>query len=176
MQLEFAALSRATGNETYNDLAERALKVVFDSPHRPGGKAAGLFQTQWSLDSGTPTSDRVGTGGASDSFYEYLLKARWDGMTGLLRRGRKSPLLPTPRRAAPPAASFRPRCADGGASVSVPFCHNQVWVLGGRTPELQDYRTRWVRAREHPQSQSPPSHHRRRRSRCLAWSPAALLC
>lgn len=76
MQLEFAALSRATGNETYNELAENALKVVFTSPERPGGKATGLFQTLWSLEGGTPSSDRVGTGGASDSFYEYLLKAR----------------------------------------------------------------------------------------------------
>lgn len=76
MQLEFAALSRATGNETFDDLAERALRVVFESPQRPSGKAAGLFQTQWALDAGTPANDRVGTGGASDSFYEYLLKAR----------------------------------------------------------------------------------------------------
>lgn len=76
MQLEFAALSRATGNESYNFVAERALSVIYGSPHAPKGKAQGLFQTQWGLEGAQPSNDRVGTGGASDSFYEYLLKAR----------------------------------------------------------------------------------------------------
>lgn len=76
LQLEFAALARATGNETYNELAEAPLKKIFDCPKRPGGKADGLFQSQWSASNGDPSNGKVGTGAGSDSFYEYLLKAR----------------------------------------------------------------------------------------------------
>ena len=74
MQLEMAALSRATGNATFSDTAERALLSLFGAPQRPVGKATGLYYSLWNPGDGTPADNRVGMGGGSDSFYEYLLK------------------------------------------------------------------------------------------------------
>ncbi|EJT98306.1 seven-hairpin glycosidase [Dacryopinax primogenitus] len=70
LTLEFSRLSVYTGNDTYRQLAENAVKAVMGQPTPlPGFPAQGIDPP-----TGTPDGDYVSWGGGSDSYLEYLLK------------------------------------------------------------------------------------------------------
>eukprot|EP00803_Ostreobium_quekettii_P009198 evm.model.scf_3184EXC.2 EVM.evm.TU.scf_3184EXC.2 scf_3184EXC:6154-8690(-) len=68
VQLEMAALSRLSGNDSYARLAERTIDVVLGTPSLIG-------QRPYFLDTYTlKPSGRYGYGARGDSYYEYLIK------------------------------------------------------------------------------------------------------
>ena len=74
LQLEFMALSDATGDSSWANLAEGVIRIMLDANNRLKGRAAGLFPLYLNPHSNTFTSQRVSFGAMGDSFYEYLLK------------------------------------------------------------------------------------------------------
>ncbi|KAF9030323.1 glycoside hydrolase family 47 protein [Hymenopellis radicata] len=58
--LEWATLSKHTGNDTYRELAEKSFRHIAELPHRPN---------DWEFVGGY-----VSWGGGADSYFEYLLK------------------------------------------------------------------------------------------------------
>ena len=69
MQLEFKALSHATGDRKYADAVERVIDVL-DSLPTPDG----LYPIYVSLQKAQFRSQQISIGALGDSFYEYLLK------------------------------------------------------------------------------------------------------
>ncbi|CCO27119.1 mannosyl-oligosaccharide alpha-1,2-mannosidase [Rhizoctonia solani AG-1 IB] len=68
--LEWSKLTEYTGNSTYRDLTERAMRRIGtnDSP-LPGLPAQGINPS-----TGKPAGDYITWGGGSDSYFEYLIK------------------------------------------------------------------------------------------------------
>ncbi|XP_043914278.1 ER degradation-enhancing alpha-mannosidase-like protein 3 isoform X2 [Protopterus annectens] len=71
MILEFAALSRLTGDSVFEDHARRALDVLWDKRQ----KGSDLVGTVINIHSGDWIRRDSGVGAGIDSYYEYLLKA-----------------------------------------------------------------------------------------------------
>lgn len=70
LTMEWGALSRYTGNDTYRRLAEKAMDAIIDSePVLPG-----LWAQEIWVDKAWAKGDYVSWGGGSDSFFEYLPK------------------------------------------------------------------------------------------------------
>lgn len=69
--LEFATLSRLTGDSIYEDKARRALDSLWNHRHQ----STDLVGTVLNIDSGEWVRRESGVGAGSDSYYEYLLKA-----------------------------------------------------------------------------------------------------
>lgn len=67
--LEFAALSRLTGNRTYEDLARRALRALWESRSSIGlvGNHIDVLTQKW-------VAQDAGIGAGVDSYFEYLVK------------------------------------------------------------------------------------------------------
>lgn len=101
-QLEFNALSDAAGDNAYADTAESAIRILLEASGRLEGKAAGLFPLYLNPHLNKFTTRKVSFGAMGDSFYEYLLKARWPsvclGRCTLLGARLASPGLVASRR------------------------------------------------------------------------------
>lgn len=69
--LEFATLSRLTGDSVYEEKARQALDSLWDHRHR----STDLVGTVLNVDSGEWVRRESGVGAGSDSYYEYLMKA-----------------------------------------------------------------------------------------------------
>lgn len=68
--LEWAKLSDYTGNQTYRQLTEKAMrKIGSNAAPLPGLPAQGINPT-----TGQPSGDYITWGGGSDSYFEYLIK------------------------------------------------------------------------------------------------------
>ncbi|KAG5644716.1 hypothetical protein DXG03_007939 [Asterophora parasitica] len=70
LTLEWATLSKYTGNDTYRQLTEKSVRrVASQVAPLPGLPAQGIDPS-----SGTPVGGYVTWGGGSDSYFEYLIK------------------------------------------------------------------------------------------------------
>lgn len=69
--LEFATLSRLTGDSIFEEKARRALDSLWEHRHR----STDLVGTVLNVDSGEWVRRESGVGAGSDSYYEYLMKA-----------------------------------------------------------------------------------------------------
>lgn len=69
--LEFATLSRLTGDSIFEDKARQALDSLWEHRHR----STDLVGTVLNVDSGEWVRRESGVGAGSDSYYEYLMKA-----------------------------------------------------------------------------------------------------
>lgn len=69
--LEFATLSRLTGDSTFEEKARQALDSLWEYRHR----STDLVGTVLNVDSGEWVRRESGVGAGSDSYYEYLMKA-----------------------------------------------------------------------------------------------------
>ena len=69
--LEFATLSRLTGDSIFEEKARQALDSLWEHRHR----STDLVGTVLNVDSGEWVRRESGVGAGSDSYYEYLLKA-----------------------------------------------------------------------------------------------------
>jgi mannosidase alpha-like ER degradation enhancer 3 len=69
--LEFATLSRLTGNEIYEEKARGALDALWRHRHR----STDLVGTVINVNTGDWVRRESGVGAGSDSYYEYLMKA-----------------------------------------------------------------------------------------------------
>lgn len=69
--LEFATLSRLTGDTIFEDKARQALDSLWEYRHR----STDLVGTVLNIDSGEWVRRESGVGAGSDSYYEYLMKA-----------------------------------------------------------------------------------------------------
>ncbi len=74
--LEFATLSRLTGEPVYEEKARQALDVLWDQRNR----ASDLVGTVINVESGEWAVKDASIGAGIDSYYEYLFKVRtcWD--------------------------------------------------------------------------------------------------
>jgi len=70
LSLEFGTLSKHTGDDTYRNLAEKAVKAVIAVPT----KLLGLPAQDIDPTTGLPVGEYVTWGGGSDSYFEYLIK------------------------------------------------------------------------------------------------------
>ena len=70
MILEFAALSRFTGDPIYEEKARVALDVIYKHRHH----GSGLVGTVINTNNGDWVRRESGVGAGIDSYYEYLLK------------------------------------------------------------------------------------------------------
>jgi mannosyl-oligosaccharide alpha-1,2-mannosidase len=69
LSMEWATLSKHTGNDTYRQLAEKSTQAIIKAPAPlPGLPAQGINVT------GVPIGGYVTWGGGSDSYFEYLIK------------------------------------------------------------------------------------------------------
>lgn len=69
--LEFATLSRLTGDGVFEEKARQALDSLWEHRHR----STNLVGTVLNVDSGEWVRRESGVGAGSDSYYEYLMKA-----------------------------------------------------------------------------------------------------
>lgn len=69
--LEFATLSRLTGDSIFEEKARQALDSLWEHRHR----STDLVGTVLNIDSGEWVRRESGVGAGSDSYYEYLMKA-----------------------------------------------------------------------------------------------------
>lgn len=69
--LEFATLSRLTGDSIFEEKARQALDSIWEHRHQ----STDLVGTVLNVDSGEWVRRESGVGAGSDSYYEYLLKA-----------------------------------------------------------------------------------------------------
>lgn len=69
--LEFATLSRLTGDSVFEEKARKALDSIWEYRHR----STDLVGTVLNVESGEWVRRESGVGAGSDSYYEYLLKA-----------------------------------------------------------------------------------------------------
>lgn len=67
--LEFGQLSRLSGNNTYHDVALRALRALWSRR-----SSLGLLGNTIDYETGQWTNENAGIGGGVDSFYEYLVR------------------------------------------------------------------------------------------------------
>lgn len=91
--LEFAFLSRLTGDNTYKKASDDIFRFLQDNskpPGRPGDRklkiqqsqsqshtsqTVGMIPSSWNVLTGIPIQGDFGLGGGSDSYYEYLIKS-----------------------------------------------------------------------------------------------------
>jgi mannosidase alpha-like ER degradation enhancer 1 len=71
LSVEFTLLSRLIGDPTYENLARRAIRALWDRRHPSTGLVGNVINIQ----SGQWTGRMSGLGAGIDSFYEYLLKS-----------------------------------------------------------------------------------------------------
>ena len=69
--LEFAALSRLTGNPEFEVKAHRAMEVIWQKRHQ----GHNLVGTTINIHNGEWTRKESGVGAGIDSYYEYCLKS-----------------------------------------------------------------------------------------------------
>ena len=70
--LEFAYLSKLTGNSKYKDASDAIFQHVQN--HIGHGQVVGVIPSIWNVMKGLPSTQMSGLGGGSDSYYEYLIK------------------------------------------------------------------------------------------------------
>ena len=70
--LEFAYLSKLTGDRKYKDTSDAIFQHVQN--HEGHGKVAATVTSMWNVMKGLPLTGGRGLGGGSDSYYEYLIK------------------------------------------------------------------------------------------------------
>ena len=71
MILEFAALSRLSGNPVFKEKAEKAMDVLWASRNPQSNLVGSVINVQ----TGSWVKKEAGIGGGIDSYYEYLAKA-----------------------------------------------------------------------------------------------------
>mmetsp|Transcript_29211 Transcript_29211/g.58298 ORF Transcript_29211/g.58298 Transcript_29211/m.58298 type:complete len:332 (-) Transcript_29211:122-1117(-) len=69
LQLEFHAVSRATGDQAYAAAADRSMQAIITA-----SGSRGLVPIYLSRDSATTVGNKISLGACGDSYYEYLLK------------------------------------------------------------------------------------------------------